>query len=84
MANDCNGRPVSVGTRVRVLKIASSLERDLPLDERADLHSMVGEVFQIDEIDEYGSAWIEKTWREDNGQSRSHRLSLDSDKMEAV
>jgi uncharacterized protein (DUF433 family) len=42
VANDCNGRPVSVGTRVRVLKIASSLKRELPADEQKNIQSMVG------------------------------------------
>jgi hypothetical protein len=41
-------------------------------------------VFEVYEIDEYGTAWVEKSWGEGNGQSRSHHLSLDSDEMEVV
>jgi len=84
VANDCNGRSVSVGTRVRVLKIASALKRELPADEWMDLQSMVGDVFEVYEIDEHGSAWVEKSWDEGNGQSRRHSLALDSDEMEVV
>jgi len=54
MVTDRNGVPVTVGTRVRVLAITPSLERDLPADEWQDLKTMVGEVFEVYEIDEYG------------------------------
>jgi len=36
---------------------------------------MLGEVFEIYEIDEWGGAW---------GQYQSHSLSLESDEMELV
>ena len=64
MPIDRNGTPVHVGTRVRLLKLAAFLERDLPADEWQRLQTMVGEVFEVYEIDEYGSAWVEKWWHE--------------------
>lgn len=63
-ASDRNGLPVKVGTRVRVLEIASSLKQRLPLDEVRALETMVGEVFEVYEIDQYGAAWVEKWWNE--------------------
>ncbi len=80
MPVDCHGQPVTVGTRVRVLKIASWLERDLPSEEVSDLQSMVGEVFEVFEIDQYGQPWIEKVWQD----RHSHALALDPDEMEVV
>jgi len=39
------------------------------------VRSMLGEVFEIYEIDEWGGAWV---------QYQSHSLSLESDEMELV
>ncbi len=80
---DRNGQPVSVGTRVRLLEIPAFLLRELPPDEVEDLTSMVGEVFEVYEIDEGGGACIEKVWYEPDGQ-RSHGLSLEAHEMEVV
>ncbi len=45
---------------------------------------MIGEVFEVYEIDEWGSAWVEKSWRTDGQESRSHSLALDALEMEVV
>jgi hypothetical protein len=77
MPLDRNGRLVTVGTRVRVLEIAQRLRQRIPLEEWSDLQTMVGEVFEVYEIDEHGSPWVEKRWGND-----SHHLALDSHEME--
>lgn len=82
MASDRNGRPVEVGTRVRLLEVSPSLKRDLPLDEWQDLQSMVGDVFEVYEIDEHGAAWIEKVWQDGDGRRRSHSLALTPHEIE--
>ena len=84
-AHDRHGRPVRVGTRVRVLEIAEALRDSLPPEEWPELQTMLGEVFEVYEIDEYGSAWVEKEWLTDDGDvSHSHSLALDSHEMEVV
>jgi len=83
-ASDRNGRPVNVGTRVRVLEIAPSLKERLPPDEVRALETMVGEVFEVYEIDQHGAAWVEKLWNEPDGGSCSHSLALESHEMEVV
>ena len=65
---------------MRVLEIPEFLKRDLPADEWNDLVTMVGEVFEVYEIDQYGSAWVEKVWTGD-GLS-SHSIALASHEME--
>ena len=46
---------------------------------------MVGEVFEVYELDEWGQAWVSKSWfREDGGWGRGHSMGLDSHEMERV
>jgi len=84
MTTDCHGREVRVGSRVRLLKVAEFLKRDIPPDEWERLEGMVGEVFEITEIDEYGGAWIEKWFDGPDGSSLISNYSLASDEMELV
>jgi len=84
MPLDCHGRPVDIGTRVRILELARSLKRDLPPDELRELETMVGEVFEVCEIDQYGGVWVEKWWHDGDGQSHSHGLALASHEFEVV
>jgi len=77
---DRNGRPVKVGTRVRVLSVPASLMNTLPPEEQAQVASMVGEVFEVYEI-EAQTAWVEKVWRTSDGEE-SHALALATDEME--
>jgi hypothetical protein len=81
---DRNGKPVLVGSRVRVVAIAAFLERDLPPDEWERVRSMFGEVLKVYEIDEWGGAWVEKEFPSAPGQYQSHSLSLASEEMELI
>ena len=83
-AVDRHGQPVGVGTRVRVLELPSFLKRDLPAEEWMDIQSMIGEVFEVYEIDEYGAAWVEKWWQVDDDGCHSHSLALAAHEMEVV
>jgi hypothetical protein len=84
MTTDRHGHPVTVGMRVRVTGIDPSVTRDLPGAEGQDVASMLGEVFEVYEIDERGAAWVEKQWPQSDGASRSHSLALDPREMEVV
>ena len=81
---DRNGKPVVVGSRVRVVAIAPFLERDLPPDEWERVRSMLGEIFEVYEIDKWGGGWVEKEFPAAPGQYQSHSLSLASDEMELI
>lgn len=82
---DKHGRVVAIGSRVRLLQLPSSLLNDLPEDEVEALRSMLGEIFEVTEIDEYGKPWIGKGWSSpEKGQYTGHSLALDSTEMELV
>ena len=83
-AQDRNGKPVYVGTRVRVLKISESVLAELPDSEAECARSMQGEVFEVYEVDEWGGAWVEKMWRTEDGTTTSHSLGLGPGMMEVV
>jgi len=75
---------VTVGSHVRLLTIPESVLGPLPPEERGDLESMLGEVFEVYEIDEWNQAWVAKEWAEGEGKYRAHSLGLDSHEMEWV
>lgn len=82
---DKHGRVVAIGSRVRLIQLPSSLLSELPKDEVEALRSMVGEIFEVTEIDEYGKPWIGKAWSSpEEGQYAGHSLALDSEEMELV
>ena len=82
---DRTGKVVAVGTRVRVLSLAGNWLDELPADEKRDVLSMIGEVFEVEEIDEYGQPWVRKSWpNDDEGTYHSHSVALESYEMEIV
>ena len=81
---DCNNQPVTRGDKVRLLKVPNWLLEKVSNDEAENLKSMIGEVFIVDEIDEYGGVWVEKLWKKGKGIVESHSLSLASGEMELV
>ena len=82
---DINGRPVAVGVRVRLLSLSGQWLDDLPSEERPDVLSMIGEIFEVEEIDQYGSPWVRKSWPNSaKGQCHSQSIALASHEMEVV
>jgi len=76
---------VRVGTVVRVLEVTDTLRDKLPPQEWTELQTMVGQAFPVYEIDEHGSAWVEKGWFNKKGQyTHGHSYALDSHEMEVV
>jgi hypothetical protein len=58
---------------------------ELPPDEKQDVLSMIGEVFEVEEIDEHGYPWVRKSWpNEAEGTCHSHSIALESLEMELV
>jgi hypothetical protein len=79
---DKNGALVRVGDFVRVVQIPDDVR---PTKDEAPLvESMLGEVFQVEDIDPLGCAEVTKWWRLDKGHSRSQSLNLAAHEMERV
>jgi hypothetical protein len=83
-AKDCVGRPVRVGSRVRIIKLSSEFIDSLPADERAQVSEMIGDVFEVDEIDDAGRAWVTKTWDRGDGNFDGHGIALSPSETELV
>jgi len=84
MVCDIKGNKVKIGSKVKVIYIDPKITALLPENEVKDINSMLNEVFEVYEIDEYDGAWVEKWWRRGEGKSESHSLSLSSKDMELV
>ena len=82
---DRSGKTVQVGSRVRLVQVSRKWLDDLPIDKKRDVLSMVGEVFEVEEIDEYGRPWISKWWRAEGEENcRSHSIALEPFETELV
>jgi len=84
---DRDGNDVAVGTTVRVLSLSGRWLDEIPEDERARVLSMVGETFQVYEIDSYGRPWVMKEWHGVDGHPDVflvEDVALDADEMLVV
>lgn len=77
---DIHGRCVRLGARLRVLRISPWLLARLDAQEKRRVRSMVGQVFAVDEIDEWGRPWVVKWFPWDT----CHSIALDASEMELV
>lgn len=84
VTKDRSGSPVKLGSKVRVLKIRPSVIEDLPSKEKTDVLSMQGEVLEVYEVDEWGSAWVKKWWHGKDDRAFSHSIALKPEEMEVV
>ena len=76
---------MNVGAQVRLVALSGRWLDELPKDEKQDVLSMIGEVFCVEEIDEYGHPWIRKSWpNEQEGTCHSHSIALEPQEMELV
>jgi hypothetical protein len=54
---DNSGRPIQVGTKVRIVSVTSCAS-GLPRQDQIRLKSYEGQIFEILEIDRYGMIWF--------------------------
>jgi hypothetical protein len=82
---DRNGRTIGIGTRVRLLNLSGAWFDQLPPDEKSDVESMIGEVFRVYDIDEYGQAWVSKEWTDEAEDGiMSHSVAPSSEEIQIV
>ena len=85
LPKDKHGNIVKVGTAVRLLSLSGQWLEELPTEEKNDVISMIGQIFEVEEIDEYGKPWVRKSWpNEAEGKCHSHLIALEPDEMEVV
>jgi hypothetical protein len=81
LPKDKYGNIVRVGARVRLLGLSGKW----PQEEQRDVLSMIGETFEIEEIDEYGHPWVRKAWpNEGEGICHSHSIAVEPHEIELV
>jgi len=78
------GQIVRVGTRVKVLALADDFLLSLPDDELEKVREMIGGVFEVDEVDKWGQAWVTKQWDVGDGDIDGHGVGLSPSEMEVV
>jgi hypothetical protein len=81
---DRSGLAVRVRDRVRVVTLADEFLQSLPEDEQSLIASMIGEILEVDEIDQWGSAWVAKYWPREDGNFDAHGVGLASTEMELI
>jgi hypothetical protein len=82
---DRNGTVVHVGSRVRLLSLSGGWFDALPAEEKLNVQSMIGEEFEIEEIDKYGQPWVRKSWsNEAEGTCNSHSVALEPNEFECL
>lgn len=67
----------SGGARVRLLDLAGPWLDDSLQAEKNRVPSIIGEVFDIEEIDENGNPWISEWWRDEDGRCHSRSIALE-------
>ena len=83
-AKDMKGRNVIAGDRVRVRSVDQALLSSLHDEELHLVQSMIGNIFEVIEIDRYGYAIVEKQINLSDGRMLSQTMSLSSSEMELM
>lgn len=73
-----------IGNRVRIVRLDQPEIVSLSKQEQEEIRSMIGKIFEVVEIDEYGSAWVSNEWNRDDGKIESHSSALGPDEIELV
>jgi len=81
---DRNGEVVCVGDRVQYLFAEGQWFENLPPEEKVRVESMIGQTFEIIEVDEYGVPWIVCEWEDEPGEYEAHKIALDGPDMVLV
>jgi hypothetical protein len=83
-AKDCLGRTVRVGDRVRIVGFSERFMNSLIPEDHARITQMIGDVFEVEEIDEAGQAWVTKWWPLADGETDAHGIGLAPLEMELI
>ena len=79
---DKNGAEVVVGSYVKVLSLSPKDFGHLDWAELSEVMSMVGETFKVNDVDEFGQAWVRKDWWLSGDLVKSHSVGLRNEELE--
>jgi hypothetical protein len=83
MLLDCHGKKISIGSKVKLLRLDSKVIEFLPEDEVEDINSMINDIVEV--YDVRGSfVCIEKSWQKNANRSITHRLSTLPEDVELI
>ena len=82
-AKDCFGQTVRVGDRIRIIGFSKKFMDTLLPDDHDPISEMIGKVFEVEEIDEVGQAWV-TMWNSDGEEIEGHGIGLAPSEMELV
>lgn len=80
---DVNGHPIEEGNIVSIVSVSPNLLEGQTDAEAYDPQSMLGEHFEVEEIDG-GRVWISKWWEREDGGKQLHSLSFAANEIEFV
>jgi hypothetical protein len=84
LLQDCHGKTIAPGDIVKIISLSKEFIRDFPSDERILIESMVGQLFKIYGVDEFGQPYVIKEWHDEHGQLQTHVIALDPHEMEKI
>jgi hypothetical protein len=83
-AKDCFGRIVHVGDRIRIIGFSKEFMDTLLPADHDTICKMIGGVFEVEEIDDGGQAWVTLWWDSEDGEIDGHGIGLASSEMELL
>ncbi|MGB5606937.1 MAG: trypsin-like peptidase domain-containing protein [Gammaproteobacteria bacterium] len=84
VTRDINGNEVRVGSKVRIVSIDPEILSSLADPEAENVAAMLGQVFEVYEVDDYGYAHVDNGWQFGSYIYESHSLTLSGSEMELV
>jgi hypothetical protein len=81
---DCKGRPVKLGDLVRITQLPPAYLAKVEPADRVALTAMIGKVYIVDDIDDFGQAWVTEMRDNGDGTHDGTGVGLASDEMELI
>ena len=58
LPKDKHGNAVKFSAPVGLRSLSGQWVEELPAEEKNDVISMIGQIFEFEEVDEYGKSWV--------------------------
>lgn len=79
---DTHGEKVEIGSYIKIISLDPKDFSYLEKERLSQIMNMIGEVFKVYEIDEYGQAWVEKVWESTEEDYFSDSIGLRRNEFE--